>query len=194
MRTIQELINDKLILIEEASRICELVREPNSQDQGPLLARLDGVVEELRRVLNSEPDEDPEWETGAKNAVMALNTILGFSKKKPAGFVLSDFAPLHVVREDDIGEKAIGMNRKSVFIKYESVKRVISNIDKKTMEKLVTAEAINGWFEETNGDACDADGEFISTPCWDADDDLSDNLEALSDCARGQTGYLIFWL
>lgn len=193
MRTIQELITDKLLLIEEASRISELVREPHAQDQGMLLARLAGVIEELRRVMNDEPDMHPDWRNKAMEACVMLNTMMGATREKKVGFVLSDFAPVHVVREDDIGEKAIGWDRRAVFIKFESVKRVVKGLDREGRESLFTEEAINGWFEETNGDACDADGEFISTPCWDADEDIDDIIESLADCARGQTGYLLYW-
>jgi succinate dehydrogenase/fumarate reductase-like Fe-S protein len=160
--------------------------ETDYEDAVSALDRLN----EIKRVRDGKPFVD---EKGFNKQTKELLKWLNCLERKPGspGMTIADLCNRHEAVGLMDGEKDLhGWDEDVVFIRAESLKRHIRNLTPDGYEWLTTPEKIMGWFEEQNDDECDAEGEFMSTPCWneemDEDTDLEDDIFFyIDDCARG---------
>jgi hypothetical protein len=147
-------------------------------------------LNEIKRVRQGKSFVDEkEFKKQAKYLLKWLNCL----DRKPGApaMTLADLCDRHEAVGLMDGEKDLhGWEEGAVFIRVESLKRHIRNLTPEGYEWLTTPEKIMGWFEEQNDDECDAEGEFMSTPCWneemDEETDLEDDILCYLDyCSRG---------
>lgn len=178
--------------IMAAKEISDMMSEAQGfidQEHRQNTERVNDRLSEAVRIIRHEPDRLPDW--AEKYAAPAVEHLNGFERKPGTkGITLADLSDVYTVRNEAKTEydKFLGWRRTAVFIKVEAVGRLLDELTEKGFSDLCDSECVSGWFEEQNGDACDADGEFVSTPCWDHDDQ-DEAYEFAEDCSRA--GHLI---
>jgi hypothetical protein len=157
------------------------------QDAMSALDRLN----EIKRVRSGKPFvDDKGFNKQAKELLKWLNGLE--RKPRSPGLTLADLCDRHEAVGLMDGEKDLhGWQEDAVFIRAESLCRFIRTLTPDGYEWLTTPEKIMGWFEEQNDDECDAENEFMSTPCWvdeleSGDEDEYENIDSdIDHCARG---------
>lgn len=147
-------------------------------------------LREIKRIRDGKPFVDEAvFKKDAKHYAKWLNSLE--RKAGSPGITLADFCDRAEAAVLMDGEKDLtGWTPEAVFIRVESLKRLIRTLTPEGFKWLTYPERIMGWFDEQNDDECDAEGEFMSTPCWneeiDEDTDIeSDILDYLDYCSRG---------
>ena len=147
-------------------------------------------LREIKRIRDGKPFVDEAgFKKSAKHYAKWLNSLE--RKEGSPGITLADFCDRAEAALLMDGEKDLtGWTTDAVFIRVKSLQRLARSLTPEGYKWLTYPERIMGWFEEQNDDECDAEGEFMSTPCWDEeideDTDIEDDvLEYIDYCSRG---------